>query len=235
MGDSPEEEAARAERLQAWASQQARLQQRRNQKVPKPNVLMRLGNRLLDRGLETGERIVTEEHDHGERTIYMPSAWHTLPRALRHTGVSKDDVFVDLGCGKGRVVHQAARRPFKKVIGVEISEPLAEAARAALAARSRQHKCRDVEIVVADARDYQVPDDLTIAYLFHPFHGETLDTVLGNLVASLDRNPRRLHLIYGYPLFAKQIEATGRFERVNELRGGVKADSLYRTLIYESR
>jgi hypothetical protein len=44
--------------------------------------------------------------------IYVagPTPWHILPRALRKVGASDDDVFVEFGCGKGRVVHQAARR-----------------------------------------------------------------------------------------------------------------------------
>ena len=105
----------------------------------------------------------------------MPSAWHMLPQALRYTGVSDSDTFVDFGCGKGRVVHQAARRPFRRVIGVEISPVLAEIARTNLAARRHQHRCRNVEIVVSDVMEFRVPDDLTIGYLFHPFRGETFE------------------------------------------------------------
>jgi cyclopropane fatty-acyl-phospholipid synthase-like methyltransferase len=85
-----------------------------------------------------------------------------LPRALRYLGVSDRDTFVDFGCGKGRVVHQAARRPFRRVIGVEISPVLAEVARNGLAARRHQHRCGSVEIVVSDVTQYRVPDDLTI-------------------------------------------------------------------------
>src|SRR5687767_10057528 len=53
------------------------------------------------------------------RIPYVPSTWRNLPSALRHIPISDDDVFLDLGSGKGRVVLQAAKRPFKRVIGVE--------------------------------------------------------------------------------------------------------------------
>ena len=78
---------------------------------------------------------------------------------LRYLGVSDRDVFVEFGCGKGRVVHQAARRPFRRVVGVEISPVLAEAARSGLAARSHQHRCRDVEImsVAGEVRRFRPP------------------------------------------------------------------------------
>jgi Histone methylation protein DOT1 len=50
--------------------------------------------------------------DQPERMLYAPSSWLFLPRALRSLDVDSDDVFVDFGSGKGRVVFQAARHPF---------------------------------------------------------------------------------------------------------------------------
>jgi SAM-dependent methyltransferase len=247
---SPE---ARVERLERWAAQQSRLQLRRPPEEPRPDELaarvpwrakriaagvkrqlMSGANRVLDRGLNTTDLAVEPEHDHFDRLPYKPSAWHVLPRALRYLGVSHHDTFVDFGCGKGRVLHQAAKRPFRRVVGVEISPALADVARAGLAARSHEHRCRDVEIVVADAKDYQVPDDLTIAYVFHSFRGETLDAVLRGITDSIDRNPRRVRLIYVHPVFNDTVLGTGRFRLMKMQRGGLRADHLNRAAIYES-
>src|SRR4051794_19912860 len=186
----------KAERLERWAEEQ-RLQAALfriasdDEKLPQ-----RIANRLLDRGLDTAGATFQPEQIAAGGNVYRPSAWNTLPRALRHVGVSPDDTFIDFGCGKGRIVHQAAKWPFRKVIGVEVAPALAEVARAAVEARRHQHRCKNVEIVVADARDYRVPDDLTIVYLFQPFQGETLDAVLRDIVGSIDRNPRRGSGIY---------------------------------------
>jgi SAM-dependent methyltransferase len=230
------EDPAHDERLERWAAEQRTISQRRARIPHRANVWERIADLILDRKLHTGDAAFEREHIDSDRLGYLPSAWRTLPRALRHIGVSPDDVFVDFGCGKGRVVHQAAKRPFRKVIGVEISPVLAETARGIVAARANQYRCRDVEIVLADAREFPVPDDLTIAYFLHPFHGATLDTVLGNIVASVDRNPRRVSIIYSYPLAANQVLATGRFRLVRELRGSLRGNtnSLHRTHIYES-
>jgi SAM-dependent methyltransferase len=255
--DQVDDAEARMQRLEQWASEHARPADKPKQPVPLPEEFvprskararqarqwMRtqlvsgsewLANRVLDRGIDTAAHATLPEHAHPERLAYLPSGWHVLPRALRHVGASDHDTFVDFGCGKGRVVHQAARRPFRKVIGVEISPALAEVARTSLAARSRQHRCRDVEIVVADAAHYQVPDDLTIAYFFHPFYGETFDAVMRNIVDSLDRRPRRVSLIYVWPLFADQVLRTGRFRLVKELRGGPLGDNKHPAKIFES-
>jgi SAM-dependent methyltransferase len=239
--DHVDDAAARTQHLEQWASAHARTKTPK-QPVPLPEnfadrsrarlrqarqgVRTRLvswsesaANLVLDRGIDTAAHATQPEHEHPDRLAYLPSGWHVLPRALRHVGVSEHDTFADFGCGKGRVVHQAARRPFRKVIGIEISPELAAIARTSLAARSSQHRAKDVEIVVADATEYQVPDDLTIAYFFHPFYGATFDVVMRNIVASLDRNPRRLSVIYVWPLFAQQVLATGRFRLVKELSG----------------
>ena len=210
--------------------QEHRLQQQRAAEAPRDTFVERLSNRVLDRGINTATRAFRPEHDNPERVMYVPSNWHVLPRALRHVGVSRNDTFIDFGCGKGRVVHQAARRRFGRVIGVEVSPELAEIARAALRTRSHQHRCDDVQIVVADVTDFDVPDDLTVAYLFHPFQGETLEVVLQNIADSIDRNPRRVRLIYVHPFYGDQVLRTKRFRLLKHQRGR----HLNRASIYES-
>ena len=185
--------------------------------------LERLSDRLFDSGLDTSSRAHLHNFPLDDRVHYMPSSWHVLPRALRHVEVSERDGFLEYGCGKGRVVHQAARRPFARVIGVEVSPELVDVARAALSARHHRHRCPNVEIVVADARDFPVPDDITVAYLFRPFGDDTLVPVLRNMVESMKRRPRRVRMIYIWPQDRSRAEilATGRFRFVKEFPSGV--------------
>jgi hypothetical protein len=119
------------------------------------------------------------------------------------------------------------------VIGVEISPVLAEIARAGLVTRRHQHRCQDVEIVVADAAEFRVPDDLTIGYFFDPFRGETFAAVLRGIVDSLDRQPRRLRLIYVCPNKGSMVLATGRFRLVTEHRA-LTVDGYGWAAIFES-
>lgn len=255
MSPLPDDETARLEWLRSWGAEQERLTEqrrladerlisRRLARVAQhtrralymvENRAEQLADRLLDRRLHTSGTAVEPEHAHRERAHYVPSAWHVLPEALRYIGVGQSDTFVDFGCGKGRVVHQAARRPFHRVIGVEISPALAEVARAALSIRRHQHRCRNVEIVVCDAAQFRVPDDLTIGYFCQPFSGNTFDTVLGNIIGSVERHPRRVRLIYVQPVLATQILATGRFRLVTELRGEFRDAYAWRTAIFETR
>jgi SAM-dependent methyltransferase len=192
-------------------------------------------DRVLDRRLGTAVGAADPEPEHHpEWNAYLPTPWHVLPRALRYLGVTEQDTFVDFGCGKGRVLHQAAKRPFRRVVGIEISPVLADQARAALAAGSHRHRCRDVEIVVADAAEFPVPDDLTIAYFFHPFADETFAAVLQGLIDSIDRNPRAVRLIYVHPAHRDRVLATGRFRLLKEQRSRLLDTVLSQAAIFET-
>ena len=224
MDALPQDPAARQEALERWAERELRSKRpgrlrtnvaRRAARITRR--LDRVAGRVLDRGLDTAGDAYLPVHKTDGRVLYVASAWHVLPRALRYIGVSEDDTFVDFGCGKGRVLHQAARWPFSRVIGVEVSPELAEVARTALAARSHRHRCRTVEVVVSDVRQFRVPDDLTIAYFFRPFGDDTLEAVLDAIVESIDRKPRRVRLIYLTPMTSRStILATGRFRLVKQ-------------------
>ena len=76
---------------------------------------------LFERHLSTAGRALEFEHFEPDLTPYEPSSWLPLRWGLRRVHPGPDDVLVDFGCGKGRVICEAARRPFARVIGVEIS------------------------------------------------------------------------------------------------------------------
>ncbi len=184
----------------------------------------RAGYLLFERrqGISTGGRVDLEELGLADRDrlYYKPSHWLTLRRVLRQRDVRKDDVFIDFGSGKGRVVLEAAARyPFKRVIGVELSEELNAVARRNLEKLSGRLICPDVQLVTSDALEYQVPDDVTIAYFYNPFTGATFASVMDRLVRSLDRNPRRVRIVYGNPVEHDTIMATGRARLVKKARG----------------
>lgn len=163
-----------------------------------------IGYVLFDRpaGIETTKIVRLRDiglHGHS-RVDYEPSPWRTLGRMLPKGAVSEDDVFIDFGCGKGRVVLQAATYPFRKVIGVELSTELLEVARSNVERSVSKHCCRNIELVNTDVLHYEIPDDVTIAYFFNPFEGEVFSAVIDKLVASQQRRPRPLRIIYMNPV-----------------------------------
>jgi hypothetical protein len=152
-----------------------------------------------------------------ERERYKPAGWSTLPRILPAWQVSSEDVFIDYGSGMGRVLYEAAARyPFRRVIGLELSEELNDIARSNLDRNSARLRCSNVDIVTADALTYEPPADVTVAWFNNPFSGTIFETAVHKL---LDAAPGRLRIIYSNPVEHDLLMATGRLAVAKRLRG----------------
>lgn len=190
-----------------------------------------MGGALFERrfGVETSGRVELEELglDTEDRNYYEPAEWQALRRILPKREVSREDVFIDFGSGMGRVVLLAAQYDFARVIGVEISERLTRIAEKNLERNRNRVTCGELQLVTADVVDYQIPDDVTIAFFNNPFYGEVFDHVTQRLLGSVDRNPRRLRIIYRNPMEEERLLRTGRVQRVRESRKGTKIGRPY--------
>jgi SAM-dependent methyltransferase len=177
---------------------------------------LRAVERLYDLryGTETTSEVPLERFGlaDDERIWYDASEWLGLRHALASIGVRPGDVFVDFGSGKGRALLVAATFPFERVVGVEISEELNRVARRNVDRNRSRLRCRRVDLVAADATAFEIPDDLTVAYLYCPFLGETFEAVIRRLIESYDRRPRRMLIAYNYPVEHARVLATGRVQ-----------------------
>lgn len=136
-----------------------------------------------------------------DRVAYAPLSFECLWKMFRSIKIDpNEDVFLDYGCGKGRVLSIAATRPFRRVIGVEVLPELADIARDNIQRARRKFRCQDVDVIVADATTYEVPTDVTVIYLFNPFTGDVLSAVQRQIHSSLLQEPRKLTLFYMNPL-----------------------------------
>lgn len=129
--------------------------------------------------------------------------------------------FVDLGAGMGRVMMLAARRPFRAVVGVEISPALVEVTRDNLASANDERRVvRDLRIVRADAAAYAFPTGDLVVYLYNPFTAPIVDAMLVNL-RNAAADGREVVLLYHTPLQRETIDASEAFELVEDLGFGV--------------
>jgi hypothetical protein len=127
--------------------------------------------------------------------------------------------FVDVGSGMGRVVLLASLRPFRQIIGVEISPALHAIARANRARfPANAVRCHDVRLVRADASAFTFPRGDLVVYLYNPFRVEVLEPVLDALLAEPSRE---IVLLYHTPLEIDAIERRAEFTRIADLGFGV--------------
>jgi CelD/BcsL family acetyltransferase involved in cellulose biosynthesis/16S rRNA G966 N2-methylase RsmD len=123
--------------------------------------------------------------------------------------------FVDLGAGKGRVLLLAALRPFRRVVGVEISSTLhAEALANAASFGRRNPRARPIECVLADASEYEFPEGDLVVFLYNPFDAQLMEKTCARLLAAVERTARNVGVVYVNPRHAEVFERTGRFERL---------------------
>lgn len=141
---------------------------------------------------------------------HIPSPWGVLGRILRRAEVTGDDVFLDFGCGMGPVlIEAAARYHFRRVIGIDVVPEFTAVAKDTVARARDRLRCQQIEVVTADALAYEVPDDVTIVYMADPFRAHVFDVAVGKIRASIERNPRRLRVVYSMPVEGARLETLG--------------------------
>ena len=119
--------------------------------------------------------------------------------------MSPSDTFVDLGCGKGRVVFSASQFDIREVIGVEIDKSLFDIC------ESNTHKLKNKKCniriinIAAEDYDYRVGN---VYYLYHPFGERTLTKVLQLINQSLVLHPRQIKIIYVHPIYENVLYNT---------------------------
>jgi hypothetical protein len=171
----------------------------------------------------------------GAATMYLPSLDQDLDAMLAAlawpVGLVRDATFIDIGSGKGRVVLLAAMRPFREVVGVELSPVLHHIARRNLEiVQDRGALLSPARLTLGDATELAVPHGPLIAYLYHPFREPIANVVIDRLAASLAESPRPAAILYGHPTLQQPL-APSVFARggvFSELARGERRTRLYR-------
>jgi len=130
---------------------------------------------------------------YGDGLRYQAADYLNLWRVQRRLRPLAEEVFFDVGCGKGRVVCVFARFSLRRIVGIELAPTLCEAARRN-AERLRGRKS-PVEIWCGDAAK-ACYDEGTIYFLYNPFGEDTLREVLTKIEFTLEHRPRHVRMVY---------------------------------------
>ncbi len=127
---------------------------------------------------------------------YEPTPYSVLMRLADSGYLTKKNVLLDYGCGKGRVGFFLSYQLRCLCIGIEVDERMIKAAemnREKAAYRSK------VEFVQGRAENYRIPACVDRIYFFNPFSAEILQRVIARIKESWYRDPRRILLFFYYP------------------------------------
>ena len=129
----------------------------------------------------------------------------------------EDYTFIDIGCGKGRVLLIAAEFPFRKVVGLEFAPSLAETARRNVQRYRGPSRRAEIEVVTGDATEYDLPPEPLILYFFSPFSPDVLNRVVQRVEDSFQRSPRNLLVMFtGVPVMRdRAFGSRPQYERLS--------------------
>lgn len=130
--------------------------------------------------------------------------------------------FVDIGAGKGRALLVASELGFRQVIGVELNARLVEIAlsntttwAASHAADPTATRVAPIEVLHADALEFDLPAGPVLLFLFHPFEGPLLEQMLDRMQAQLSRRRSpALDVLYVNAECREAFESSGRFRQL---------------------
>src|SRR5690606_22972714 len=115
------------------------------------------------------------------------------------------------------VLFHAARFPLKRIVGVELSPQLIEIFRKNSRQIAPKLKCKSFDIVCSDAKDFEVPDDVTSVFMFNPLFKEEFVSSLNKILESIDRGPRPVRVAYYTPKFEDFIASHPRCRLTTEI------------------
>jgi hypothetical protein len=157
--------------------------------------------------------------NHGYSAI-APSVFREACRRWRETlpavsGRLEAYSFVDIGAGKGRPLLLASESPFRKIVGVELSEELSRIAQRNVALWSRvTHSRAKIRVVRQDAVKFRWPRTPLLVYLYNPFACSLVAQLAENLAAVAASGSGLVDLLYVNPTCADTLTRQGLFARL---------------------
>ncbi len=149
--------------------------------------------------------------------IYQATRVISLRRLFKKLSIPKYHSFIDIGCGKGRVLLVAAEYGFEKVKGIEFSPNLTEIANKNISKYKAQHNSNSFfDVINIDAADYKFSNIDNVFFLYNPFDEVILEKVLDNICESLKGNNRRVWMIYANAIHRELVEKTMKIVSAEE-------------------
>lgn len=122
--------------------------------------------------------------------------------------------FLDLGCGKGRVLLVAAERPFREVIGVDLSANLVRIARANAALMMARYPARPpIRVEAGDASAFALPAGDLVIFLYDPFGPPLMARLIAAIERALAESPRAIYVVYCNPVSGPLFDASPALQR----------------------
>jgi SAM-dependent methyltransferase len=133
------------------------------------------------------ELVVESEFSKKNATAYEAYGSHYFKSLLRHaiSMEKQPKYFIDVGCGKGKQCIYAKKYfNFEKVIGIDFSKELIDIAKKNLCHLNYEN----IDFFVADAVDWELPDEYCFVFLYNPFNDVILEKFIKKNIDHFKKN-----------------------------------------------
>lgn len=142
-------------------------------------------------------------------TIYMPISYPIVEELFQQLGKRSISHFLDIGCGKGRVLCVAAHHGCNKITGIDFSRELCDEARMNCNLTKKTFPGLQFTILNNDAFYFDIPLDVDCIFLFNPFDAVIMSGVAENILISYEQHPRDIIILYANPLWKEELIRIG--------------------------
>lgn len=167
-------------------------------------------------GIDTCGYEYLEENNNIVHMDYAPTPYIHLKRLFSQYPFNERDHFVDIGCGKGRVLAVAAKYKCNKITGVDINERMYKIANANMR-NMRGVACKNVDVQNINARQLVIEKTMNKFHFFEPFHLKIFVNVLANIFDSIKLYDRRIYIfIYQlHPIWEGYLKSHTSLKKVD--------------------
>lgn len=137
-----------------------------------------------------------DTHADQYRYPYEPTPYSVLERLANAGYIRKGNTLLDYGCGKGRVDLFLSYQTRCKSIGIEYDERIYKKA---VENKNAAVSSARVDIKLANAEVFEVPESIDRVYFFNPFSVEILRKVMARILESYYVQPRQIQMFFYYP------------------------------------
>ena len=174
----------------------------------------------LEHGVDTSGLLFAQHlvsgHAHDD---HINAYWGTAPSGFRGVlerwqqaldgtpyGI-EDYTFIDIGCGKGRVLMLASEAPFRQIVGVELNPELTAIAESNMTKwKTAAQPSPDIQVLNLDALAAPIPDTPAVLYIYNSFNLYVMMPLLERLTTLSLTRSTPIDLIYAQPQQARLIE-----------------------------
>ena len=175
--------------------------------------------------INTEGRDATLEDSH--HYPYEPTPYSVLERLAESGYIKKENILIDYGCGKGRLLFYINHFFNSKVTGIEMNKNFYNDCLINKKSYLTKHRniSHNIEFINDFAENYIVDENDNKFYFFNPFSVQIFMKIIDNILESLEKNTRPVEIILYYPSddYIYYLETCTAFELIGE----VKIDELY--------